>query len=444
MRHINRKAILLFSRGMIKLFFIIIIASVGMAVQAQSWLGGTLTYTTNGPIDDGVGGTYTTYTNWVYTDTQGVAHPFSIETEKDHIYLGDGKYRNIYSSAEGVSSDQQYALRATGSIGNIGIQVAVRPKYRVLSIMYAPPGAQSFVSYQNGSTLGTSTAVNNSFSNSTGLSVDYGASAGITGGGSLSANWTKTKLNSIEESTNKTESLTLKVNGPVNSSEGINHDYDIIILSLNPQVNTRSYSSTQSTWDMGNDPRDPDSMGGADMDLIYVPVLWLKHPEQLPASYANRLQRSWAGPGGALDGSDYTAILASDPFANGSTTIDTNRFLPIAGQNFPYTPASIGGQPITASYSWVKNNFINTTASATDQFSVSSSSSYGISFIVNASIKSTSSWTWTNTNTYSNTSNNNQQSIASITGPDSNYSGPTSVHLYWDSVYNAFFFSFGQ
>jgi len=428
-----------------KVIATIALSLVGVMAQAQSWAGGTLSHSTFGPYDDGAGGTFTTYDSWIYTDPQGRQHSFSIETEKDQINIGPGKYRIINSSAEGLSSDGLYALKAIGSSGTVGLQVTVQPRFQVLSIMYAPPGSHSNVNYSSGSSMGTTTSISNSFSNSSGLSVNFGASVGVFGAGTtLSSTWTKTQQNSIQETTAKGTNGGYIAYGPADSMVGIDHNYDVIMVWLNPQLNLRAYTQSSATWDESNNALDPASNGGTEVDVIPVYAYMLKDPSQMPSNVADRLRRAWAGPDGALTTTDYATILARDPFANGSAYIDPNRFISIASQTFPYVPPPSGGQPITAYYNLTKSSGLTTGSTFTDQFTTSISNSIGIKAILSASYTGNNSWTWINSNTYSNSSATSQQASLSITGPQTGYTGPTNLQVYWDSVYNTFMFSLIQ
>ena len=66
-----------------------------------------------------------------------------------------------------------YEVTFTGTYGEPG---AIRPKYLVVGVYYAPPGASSSVTYSNGFLSGTSENISQSFGQSISVagSGDYG------------------------------------------------------------------------------------------------------------------------------------------------------------------------------------------------------------------------------------------------------------------------------
>src|SRR5689334_12615673 len=115
----------------------------------------------------------------------------------------------------------------------------VKPKYIVVSVIYAPPGQLSSVNYGSSTILGTSTQFDHSFSKGTTIeaSVTIGKikddnNPSGTGGGTES--FTQTQESSSSVAINKTTSSDIVVQGPVDSTQGINHDYDVILVWINP------------------------------------------------------------------------------------------------------------------------------------------------------------------------------------------------------------------
>src|SRR5262245_38143257 len=114
------------------------------------------------------------------------------------------------------------------------------PKFIVLSVIYAPPGAKSFVDYGTSTMVGNSTAIHGSFSPNTTITATLQLGAkdinpdpnAPTVSGSHS--FTQSKIDDQSIAINKTTSSDIVVSGPANSSQGINHDFDVILLWLNP------------------------------------------------------------------------------------------------------------------------------------------------------------------------------------------------------------------
>jgi hypothetical protein len=129
------------------------------------------------------------------------------------------------------------------------------PKYLVLSVIYAPPGTNgghstSKVSYQAGSTTGTTTAASQSFKAAN--SISFEASGGILGnggGGGISFEWSRTRTDSQSLEIKKSTNSTIDRSGP--SQDGINHDEDDILLLLNPTVDL-GLTSSSAQWIFAN------------------------------------------------------------------------------------------------------------------------------------------------------------------------------------------------
>lgn len=111
-------------------------------------------------------------------------------------------------------------------------------KYMVLTVIYAPPGAvggmASSVSYQTGSSAGTSVSSSSTFTNSGSVSVDI--SGGVLVGGDVSTgfNYSASQNDTNSVSVTKTTTNTLSLSGP--SSDSISHDDDLIGVLLNVPI----------------------------------------------------------------------------------------------------------------------------------------------------------------------------------------------------------------
>src|SRR5262249_36545746 len=128
------------------------------------------------------------------------------------------------------------------------------PKYVVLSVYYAPPGAKSTTTYTDNSTQGTSTSISNTFTNSTSVSASIGLQLGIKGVISGSSTLTASQTYSQEADTsssfaiNTTNVNTVIVPGPASSSIGIDHDYDLIVVWLNPELDISINPDNTVVW----------------------------------------------------------------------------------------------------------------------------------------------------------------------------------------------------
>jgi hypothetical protein len=238
----------------------------------------------------------------------------------------------------------------------------IYPKYQVMGVVYAPPGAASSVTYGNSTLVGSShSMVTNSTSDNvtsssqtTGFSL-FGFGDSTTTTTSDSWGTAATVSNTYAMQTTAGNSVTTM--GPVSSSLGVNHDNDIIYIWLNPVVistvtnttfpYTLNWSGMQfnscDLTDASDQVNFLQLMNGCDPnqypypDIIGIPVWCLKnpyYPGQACAQWQPFTSRSWdvtpwgtdangvpLGPGLTLQ--DYADILRSDPFISQTIAPDT-------------------------------------------------------------------------------------------------------------------------
>lgn len=335
---------------------------------------------------------------------------------------------------------------------------AAKLKYQVLGVDYAPPGAKSSVNYSGSTMQGTSTSNSFTWNNTTNITVTTSTSGKFLifgGGGSLAAS------TSYQEEADSSNSITISdttslgdtVPGPASSAAGVDHDYDVIWVWLNPEIMITLPGPNQLQW-TGYTYDAEDDAGEMEVKPLYV---WeLKNPSLLPAGLAARLARSWDTSGlGGLTSEDYTAILAADPFvanpAFNPNTDTTGRFDLQAGQSFNYCPAAPGAQPITQTFSAVSQSTSSAGRGASDTRSVGLAVdlNFGVSanallFKAKFSLDIKTSDTYTSTNKWSSSIDGaaGQTASLSITGPaaSDNYTGPTTIQVWKDNVYGTFMF----
>jgi hypothetical protein len=354
----------------------------------------------------------------------------------------------------------------------------INPKYMIVGVTYAPPGAQSNVTYTNSILVGNTSSVSKTFSDQTSVSVSVssGISAWGTGGkitGTSSTSYTQGSSSSSSVNINKTTTQSDRVSGPANSFVGLDHDYDVIWLWLNPVLPitfTDQNNPRAIAWNgYGYDPNDQPGM-----DIFPVFVGWLNGDIPLPADVAQVLARSWAlgytwGPGqgpsltGPGLGTDFDMIVRVDPFwqchqapANCPTTPDLTRFTLSSNQNLVYAQAPVGGQPITQTYQLQYSNTSTQGQGTTSTFSQGfaleqqfSGSLFGINLGVN--LKESNTLTWSTSVNTSITNTSGSSALASVTGPtctvpsggntcSPEYDGPAEFDVYQDNQYGTFMF----
>jgi PQQ-like domain len=315
---------------------------------------------------------------------------------------------------------------------------ALRPRYHVLTVVYAPPGTNggkstSSVDYGSGSSTGTTTSVSKSFkwgldvSASISIPISPAVALGLSGDFNYSS--TNTDSESIE--IKKTNNFDIKVQGP--GADGIDHNHDLFYLWLNPLLNVTIDPENNLAWELGVD--------GPDMVIQYVYVSWLKNPSSIPPGVKQLLDSA----GLTLD--DYATILGLNPFASGATVIDPNRYTAIP-QSFPYEPPFSTTDPVPVQTYSLQSSLTYTSGQATVI-------TYGVSVGVSASspdggdkdkdkgsLKVTGTFAWTNSSSSSTSNVSSESASVAIGGPAFGYTGATDVLVYLDGVYNSFMFAF--
>lgn len=450
------------STNCIRLFFTIIILTTVATAQ--------LTHTTTRKTVNGRCGAVqeSVFSNWAYADSFG-SHAFSGSTFTvpiSHIVVS-GKIETCPGSSSTLDTnstdDQGYHLHAVGSGGAVTFLGSITPKYVVVGVIYAPPGAKSTVDYGNSTLLGTSTSLTNSFTSSTSVTVSESTSVSSIFGLTPSGGITNTAGTSFSQeadtssslSINKMNSSDIIVPGPLSSAVGLDHDFDIVLIWLNPVANfTIGPASTAVQWTgYSYDARDP----VVGLDIIPLELAQLKNPALITdPNTLQSLARTWAAAGQGLTNTDLLNIAGRDPFSNpsytvtvpvGSTCTSDNRFCITTNQDIAYQPPAPGGQPITEKYSTQYQTTTTQGQSATDTYAVSFSTDVNAhgGFLVDftVDIKSSQSFTWTNKWSATRTNTTGQTASLSITGPATtdNYTGPTAFNVFQDNVYGTFMFS---
>jgi hypothetical protein len=337
----------------------------------------------------------------------------------------------------------------------------LNPKYVVLGVIYSPPGAKSTVSYGNSTMVGTSSSLSSSFTKNETVSASIDLVGGILGTGgtntyTASSSFTQEADTSSSYAVNQTTSTNDVFPGPVSSSIGVDHDYDKVLVWLNPALKlTIPGTSGLLVWN-GYSYDSSDTYSPNDMDVVRLPVSCLKNYYSTlngcnEADLQKRIQRGWDTSGtGGLTPADYAQILQSDPFATNPAydpsvpaSDGSMRFDLQSGEAVPFQPALNGDQPETNTYSFSiqKTTTAGQGAKDTKQVGASVKSSGGVTgtfiadFDVSVSFSGSLQWQ----NQWSTTQTNTSSSTVgfSITEPayTDYYQGPTSFQVYKDNVY---------
>jgi len=330
---------------------------------------------------------------------------------------------------------------------------ALFPKYYILGLVYAPPGctstatqkcsAQSSVDYQAGSSMGTKVSTDHSFATNVNVTVDtsFGIDDVVKIGGSASGGYSNTSTDTKSQTITKGQTLDIKSNG---NGDGVDHSQDAFMLLLNPAIAVHETQQaiggkcgpSAVNWYMGLSG----SSGTQQRYTLYVQ--WLKNPSTMPPNVAQQLQAL------KFTNDDYQTILSQDPFANGATTIDTNRFSATT-YSFPYEPplqesaCNNGVCSCIAMSDSIKNQLqTDVQSKSQDQYSVGFSEKIsGIDVgIFSFGASSDQKFTWTSSSTNDDTTDSSQTATATVVCPSTGYQGPTIMSIYWDNLFGSFLF----
>jgi hypothetical protein len=321
------------------------------------------------------------------------------------------------------SNSKPFVLQPDNQVG-----VAQLPYY-ILTLLYAPPGfdggkSSSIVDYSSSSNTGTTTTLSTSFKESAGASIAVGpkdnqGSAGFT----IAETTTDAQTLDIK----KTATNDLSVLGP--GADGIDHDEDIFVLWLNPTVTVTVDPEQYVDWELG--------VNGPTMLTQRVYVGQLKDPSLMSPGLKGDLDAA------GLTATDYATILATNPYASADPPIDPARYLPTT-QSFPYDPPLHKEDPSPV-LKYTQTSAVTNTSTHTAQvqytvdLGVTGSINLGI---VEATLGVTDQLQWTDTSTTTSTNGTTQSATVAVGGPSFGYTGPTNVMVYWDTVFNSWFFHF--
>jgi len=292
--------------------------------------------------------------------------------------------------------------------------------------------------------MGTKVSTQTDFSSNTNatVKVDFTVpgvakfEAGASGPG-----YQNVSSDSTSQTVSKGQSVNISVLG---NGDGVDHTQDAFILLLNPavaveetqQIVNGQCGSVVAHWYLG-------LSGSAGTEQWYVVyVEWLKDPSLIPKSVAQQLQAL------GFTTADYQTILSLDPFWNGSTQIDGSRFIPTIN-SFPYEPplqkrdCNDGVCSCLSLSSTITNQFeTDVQKQSQRQYSVDvtvKASDIDLS-IFSAEVSAEEKLTWTSTSTNDNIISDSQSATATVVCPSATYQGPTTMTIYWDTLFGSFVF----
>ena len=357
------------------------------------------------------------------------------------------------------SASQACQLNYGGTSGSL------YPKYQIVGLTYAPPGTKSSVTYSNGFLQGTSTSNESSWKNALGVKVQLTTGAdlfGILTGNSttiISANWTQSASSNSSLSIQQQLTSGLTVDGPPLISgmdQGVDHDYDIVYVWLNPAVLLSLTGNAVVTSGYYYDDRDgetPETCNGriysgvTGMDVVPLTIGQLRGTQPITDQCLQvRISRPWDTALGGLTADDFLEIASVDPFYdnpsfNPNTDTSGRYDVPAGPTIFTFVEGSGTPQNYVSSY--------NTTSTKGQSASTSYSVGYSIAGQVSATwvgsiqAKLTLSDTYTTTDQWSQTITNgaSQSDSFTIVPPAAGtYAGATNIQVWKDNIYGSFMF----
>src|SRR6478609_8733995 len=139
----------------------------------RQWDGGTVTITINGINVSTIYGRTSTGTSLASALAASIPASvpgMSASASGGTVSVTPSDFTNFSITASATSSDP-VTFGGSSFFTSVSDPGSLFPKYVVLSVIYAPPGAQSFVDYTNTVMVGTSSSWSKSFSNSTSITV---------------------------------------------------------------------------------------------------------------------------------------------------------------------------------------------------------------------------------------------------------------------------------
>jgi hypothetical protein len=185
-----------------------------------------------------------------------------------------------------VADDAYYVVPSLATGGVVSGEVTImplsagwiNPKYKIVDVVYSPPGANSTVTYTNDTVVGSSTSLSSSFSTAVGTSISITTGVSILGFSdkettTYSDSYTEEQDTSSSIAVSQTTTNQLQVSGYSDPVNGLNHDYDYIYVWLNPILQFTFYTDQtgkdQVIWSgYGYDLND--TKAAPDMDVIGI------------------------------------------------------------------------------------------------------------------------------------------------------------------------------
>lgn len=311
----------------------------------------------------------------------------------------------------------------------------LKPRFVVLTLLYAPPGNASNAGFSQGTTQGTTTSISNSFA--LGVTLEFNASGGFIAQGSLGLSFgvTGTTQNSqgFEISTTATQGRQV-----ASVSDAVDHTQDRFILWLNPQVTITQTGLGTGTYTVS--PAD-----GQPMDIIDVSTRELLNPSLIPpAKLGPQNIGGVVVPGLAgLTAMDFQSALSLDPFVGKDPTAaptDGNRFVLVDRQDLE-GPDQASLPAVSNSFTVDDSQTLTQTQSEQLAYEADVTAGGGVDLAIfgSASLDAKTAFTWTQQTSFGTSSGHTHQASVSLASTTVGLAN-CWIDIYEDSLYHTFMF----
>jgi NHL repeat/Beta-propeller repeat len=179
------------------------------------------------------------------------------------------------------SSDNLYiddtVNNRTRVVGGELTAITLNPLYKVLSILYSPPGNGSSQGYGQSTTNATTTTVGSSFTFAQTYSFSPGFKNVISLNESLGSSTTTTNSSAFTQSFTDATSITTSENSTPtfnpSSSNDINHNLDQFEIWLNPLITFEMNGTIPVTYTVGSNPVTINGAPSTTADIIGIPAI---------------------------------------------------------------------------------------------------------------------------------------------------------------------------
>lgn len=289
----------------------------------------------------------------------------------------------------------------------------VNPRYHVVSVLYAPPGVGSEVTYGNGSTLGAKTS----------FAALFGAGVGVravTNVMDISAQYTYSTGGGRAFELTKSKTTTL---GLAAQADGVDHGNDMFLIWLNPSLAIEKVQ--YSGWTrIGAGMRNRD---GKPAKIVLVPASQLKDPRTMPADR----RADFAG----FTPADYATILKTNPFTGGTwsdTRFEKLESLQVSGPETSQAPIPVVGLELAEQATRTRSTVAKHTVEIEALFGLSAS------FVIEAGVKGGGRLTFEYTSSDELATGTTQRASLSLKSSTVGYS--EVVDVYYDRIFKTFAF----